>query len=86
MKLTERNRLVALYDAYGPLLTKSQQEIIKEYLYYDLTGAEIAAEKNISRQAVKDAVTKAINKLEEYDKKLKFIAKMKKLTKNQEDK
>ncbi len=76
MKLEENIRLSKLYDAYGKLLTLSQQEIVEAYLFDDLTGSEIAENKNISRQAVKDAVTKATRKLEGYDEKLGFIAKV----------
>ncbi len=76
MKLEESIRLSKLYDAYGPLLTKAQQEIVEAYLFDDLTGSEIAENKKVSRQAVKDALTKATRKLEEYDRKLNFISKI----------
>lgn len=79
MKLEENIRLSKLYDAYGPLLTESQQEITELYLFEGLTGSEIAENKNISRQAVKDAIDKAGRKLEEYELKLHFVEKLEKL-------
>lgn len=41
MKLEENIRLSKLYDAYGKLLTLSQQEIVEAYLFDDLTGSEM---------------------------------------------
>ncbi len=75
MKIEENIRLSKLFDAYGALLSPAQQDIISQHLFDDLTGSEIAENKNISRQAVKDALRKAINKLEWYENKLHFLEK-----------
>ena len=45
-----------LYDVYGKLLTKKQQEIFEEYYLYNLSLREIAENKNISYQAVRDSI------------------------------
>ena len=61
-----------LWDLYSPLLTKTQREITDLYFNYDLSLAEIAEEKGVSRQSVSDCLTKCRRQLEEYDKKLGF--------------
>ena len=45
-----------LYDIYGSLLTKRQQEILQLYFQEDFSYAEISEELSISRAAVLDAV------------------------------
>ena len=61
-----------LWDLYSPLLTKTQREITDLYFNYDLSLAEIAEEKGVSRQSVSDCLTKCRRQLEEYDRKLGF--------------
>ena len=75
MKLEENVRLSKLYDAYGPLLSDAQKEVVEAVLFDGLTGSEVAENKGVSRQAIKDALTKATKNLEEYDSKLHFIEK-----------
>ncbi|MBR2341257.1 MAG: hypothetical protein IKA72_02480 [Clostridia bacterium] len=62
-----------LWDLYSPLLTKTQREITDLYFNYDLSLAEIAEEKGVSRQSVSDCLVKCRKQLEEYDKKLGFV-------------
>lgn len=45
-----------LYEIYGKLLTKKQQEIFEEYYLYNLSLREIAQNKKISYQAVRDSI------------------------------
>lgn len=45
-----------LYEVYGKLLTKKQQEIFEEYYLYNLSLREIAENKKISYQAVRDSI------------------------------
>ncbi len=45
-----------LYDIYGKLLTAKQQEIFEEYYLYNLSLREIAENKKISYQAVRDSI------------------------------
>ncbi len=52
-----------LYDIYGRLLTKKQQEIFEEYYLYNLSLREIAENKNISYQAVRDSIKTSENAL-----------------------
>lgn len=56
-----------LYDIYGKLLTKKQQDIFEEYFLYNLSLREIAENKNISYQAVRDSIEKSKKMLENYE-------------------
>ena len=59
-----------LWDLYSPLLTANQREITDLYFNYDLSLAEIAEQKGVSRQSVSDCLNKSRKQLEDYDKKL----------------
>ena len=59
-----------LYDIYGKLLTKKQQDIFEEYYLYNLSLREIAVNKKISYQAVRDSIKTSEEMLEEYEKKV----------------
>ena len=61
-----------LWDLYSPLLTQTQREITDLYFNYDLSLAEIAEEKGVSRQSVSDCLQKCRKQLESYDEKLHF--------------
>lgn len=61
-----------LWDLYNPLLTAHQREITDLYFNYDLSLAEIAEEKGVSRQSVSDCLTKCRKQLESYEEKLGF--------------
>ena len=70
-----------LYDIYGKLLTKKQQEIFEEYYLYNLSLREIAENKNISYQAVRDSIKSsesALINFEDTTKTLSLIERMKK--------
>ena len=60
-----------LYGLYGELLSKSQQEIIDDYINYDLSISEISINRSISRSAVEDALKKGLNYLDHYENILK---------------
>lgn len=61
-----------LWDLYSPLLTQTQRDITDLYFNYDLSLAEIAEQKGVSRQSVSDCLQKCRKQLELYDEKLKF--------------
>jgi len=48
-----------LLDFYSSLLSRKQAEMMEQYYNEDLSLSEIAAEMNISRQGVRDAIKKA---------------------------
>lgn len=76
MKVEQNIILNKLFDAYGGLLSKGQQDIMSSYLAFDLTVSEIAENLGISRQAVKDSVTKAEKKLRQIEEKLGLVGKI----------
>lgn len=62
-----------LYDFYGPLLTKHQQEIYEAVVYNNLSLGEIAAEEGISRQGVHDLIKRCDKTLADYEAKLHLV-------------
>ncbi len=64
-----------LFEIYGGLLSADRQSIMKDYFFCNMTLAEIASERHISRQAVSDAIDKSCEKLQEYEKVLSNYAK-----------
>lgn len=65
-----------LYDFYGQLLSKRQQEVMSLYHEENLSLSEIAEEFGISRQAVHDTLKKAEQALGEYEEKLGLVTRM----------
>ena len=63
-----------LYDFYGALLSKSQNEVMALYHEDNLSLSEIASELGMSRQAVHYTLKKAEHALGEYEKKLGLVA------------
>ena len=53
-------------------MTATQQEITDLYFNYDLSLAEIAEQKGVSRQSVSDCLQKCRKQLEKYEEKLVF--------------
>ena len=66
-KTVEINELLRIY---GALLTERQREILARRYTDDLSFGEIAAEFNITRQAVLNFENKAIRSLQKYEKRL----------------
>lgn len=62
-----------LYDFYGQLLTKRQQQVYELYHGENLSLAEIAEELEISRQGVHDALKSAGRSLDGYEEKLGLV-------------
>ncbi len=62
-----------LWDIYSPLLTPHQREITDLYFNCDLSLAEIAEERGVSRQSVSDCLNKTRRQMEEYENKLHFL-------------
>lgn len=68
--------LIALWDVYGGLFTKTRREIASMYFDMDLTVSEIAAEKGITRQAVSECVNDIKKQLTEYEESLGVLKRM----------
>lgn len=72
--LEKTNRMNVLFDFYGPLLTEKQQTFLKCYFQDDYSLGEIAADFDISRQAVYEHLKRAEQALEDYESKLGLAA------------
>lgn len=59
-----------LLDFYGDMLTEKQREVVECYYNEDLSLAEIAEEKGITRQGVRDAIKRAELQLIEMEERL----------------
>lgn len=64
-----------LYDFYGALLKENYQEIFEDYVLNNLSLAEIAADRHITRQGVYDIVRRCRIKLKGYEDKLQLVYK-----------
>ncbi len=72
--LQSRERQVALFDRYGPLLTDHQREILELTLGRDWSLSEVARARSTSRAAVHDLVRRAASSMEEYEQRLGLLA------------
>lgn len=75
MKIDDVTKASLLYDFYGGLLTKRQQQVMELYHEENLSLSEIADEFTISRQAVHDALKNAEKALDQYEDNLGLVAK-----------
>ena len=64
-----------LYDFYGELLTKRQQEIYESVVLEDYSLSEVAEDQGISRQSVHDMIRRCDHLLDGYEEKLHLVEK-----------
>ena len=64
--------ICVLLDFYSSLLSDKQAEMMQEYYNEDLSLSEIAAEMNITRQGVRDALKKSETILSEAERQMGF--------------
>ncbi len=69
-----------LCDAYGSLLTEHRREILRDFYDYDLSLAEIAENRGITRQAALYTIRQAENQLKDYESKMGLIEKADRLS------
>ncbi len=79
--LEKKNYYNVLFGYYGILLTEKQQNLFEEYYGEDYSLSEIAAEHNISRNAVHDTIKKVLSSLDDFEEKLGLYKKDQKLNK-----
>lgn len=72
--LEKVNQLNLMFDFYGELLTKRQQEVFKLYYHQDLSLREIAEANDISRAAVHDLLKRVEKQLFDYENKLRLVS------------
>ena len=66
-------KITYLLDFYGEMLTEPQREMVSAYYNEDLSLGEIAQERGISRQGVRDAVKRAEQQLYEMEDRLGLV-------------
>lgn len=71
------NDVTILIDTYGKLLTETKLNYLSLHYFDDLSLKEIATRFNVSRAAIHSSIISAIDELENYEKKLKFVKKQK---------
>lgn len=63
-------KITFLLDFYGDMLTDKQREVVEAYYNEDLSLAEIAEDRDITRQGVRDAIKRAEQQLMEMEDRL----------------
>ena len=79
--MEKQEYIVILYDYYGELLSDVQRKYFEAYYFDNLSLSEISENENKSRNAIHKNVKNVVNKLYEYEDKLKLYEKDKKLKK-----
>lgn len=77
--LTRTTRINLLLDFYESLLTDKQRSMLIYYYHDDFSLGEIASELGVSRQAVYDNLKRAESALENYESKLRLLARHERL-------
>ena len=72
-ELTERLRVIRLFDTYGRLLSVRQQRLLRLYYHDDLSLSEIAEQDEVTRQAVFDALHRSTEELERLEASLQVM-------------
>lgn len=72
-------RMTMLYDFYGEVLTPRQKEFFDLYYNEDLSLGEIAENYSVTRQAVRDIVTRAEGTMTELEDKTHLIRRFQEL-------
>ena len=65
----------SLYDLYGCLLTEKQREYFEDYFFHNMSFSEMADDYSVSRNAAFKQVHIVMEKLDEYEEKLKLFEK-----------
>lgn len=79
MELDEFLEVSTLLDYYRNLLSDKQKEYLINHFEEDLSLSEIAKNNGVSRQAVYDNIKRGIKQLREYEEKVGFHKREKKL-------
>ena len=77
--MSEQEKIIILYDYYMDLFNEKQRKYFEDYYFDNLSLSEISENNGISRNAVHKNVKGVVNKLYEYEDKLKLYEKETKL-------
>lgn len=70
MNLEKNDEICNLIDTYSSMLTKKQNDILHDYYFFNLSLGEIAENYNITRQAVKDVLDRALKQCYNFENNL----------------
>ena len=79
--MNDRDRLIILFDYYEELLTEGQKNYFIDYYFNNLSLGEISENFNVSRNAVSKELKLTVEKLKNYEDKLKLYHKDKEIRK-----
>ena len=79
--MNEQEKIIILYDYYMDLFNDKQRKYFEEYYFDNLSLSEISENDDVSRNAVHKSVKGVVNKLYEYEDKLRLYEKEEKLKK-----
>lgn len=71
--MEDKERKIELYEAYGKMLTSNMQDVFEQYYFSDLSLREIAANNEVSFQAIRDTLKKAEKQLVEMESKIGML-------------
>lgn len=74
--------ITVLLDFYGKLLSDKARDIMEMYYMEDLSLAEIAENKKITRQGVRDNIVRAQKELENFEANLNLLERFKRISAN----
>lgn len=77
--MEEQAKIIVLYDYYSELFSDMQKKYFEAYYFDNLSLSEIAINEDKSRNAVHKSIKSVVNKLYEYEDKLKLYSKDQKL-------
>ena len=77
--MDEQEKLVLLYDYYSELFNDKQKKYFEEYYFDNLSLSEISENEGLSRNAIHKTVKNVVNKLYEYEDKLRLYEKDEKI-------
>ena len=79
--MNDRDKLIILFDYYEELLTEGQKNYFIDYYFNNLSLGEISENFNVSRNAVSKELKLTVEKLKNYEDKLKLYHKDKEIRK-----
>ena len=78
-KIEKTIRYTKLFNLYGNLLSDAQKSVLNDYFFADLSISEISENREISRAAVEDALSKGTKKLDNFESEVHFLEKIEKI-------
>ena len=73
--MEDRDYLIILYDYYSELFNEQEKENFELYFFDNLSLSEISENEQKSRNAIHKSIKNVINKLLEYESKLRLYKK-----------